>query len=132
MLAIILVCLVAFVAAQQPVPCTTPPQWEANIFDYNEQRQFRVRGRLTYDAAYRRERLIEEVDVASEDNSYDVIALFDAQVEYVYDFKARNCTRRRLERPWRNFGIPADDRSLGEGYIGSSAAPGLGLLVTLW
>lgn len=132
MLAVLVLCLVAFVAAQQPQPCTTPPQWEANIFDYNQQQKFMVRGRLSYDAAYRRERIVEEIDAGGRDDAYDVIALFDAQVEYIFDFKARNCTRRKIDRPWRDFGISPGARSLGEYYIGSSAAPGLGLLTTLW
>ncbi|CAF0783285.1 unnamed protein product [Adineta ricciae] len=132
MFAILVLCFVALTAAQQPKPCTTPPQWEANIFDYNQQQKFMVRGRLSYDAVYRRERIIEEVNFGSQGDAFDVVALFDSQTEYIYDFKARNCTRRRIERPWRDFGIPQDARSFGESYIGSSAAPGLGLLVTLW
>ncbi|CAF1035751.1 unnamed protein product [Rotaria sordida] len=132
MFAIFLLCLVGFTVAQQPKPCTTPPQWEANVFDSNDQSRFRVRGRLSYDANNHRERLVEEVEVGSEDNFYDVIALFDLQMEFVYDFKARNCTRRPLTRPWRDFGIRPDARSFGEAYVGTSAVPGLGLLVTLW
>ena len=132
MFAILVLCFVALAAAQEPHPCTSPPQWEANIFDYNQQQKFMVRGRLSYDAVYRRERIIEEVSFGSQGDAFDVVALFDSQTEYIYDFKARNCTRRRIERPWRDFGIPQDARSFGEGYIGSSAAPGLGLLVTIW
>ncbi|CAF4744891.1 unnamed protein product, partial [Rotaria magnacalcarata] len=38
--AILLLCVVGFVAAQQPQPCVTPQQWEANLFDYSEPNRF--------------------------------------------------------------------------------------------
>jgi len=132
MFTVVLLCLVGIAVAQPPKPCTTPPQWEANIFDVNQQQKFMARGRLSYDATFHRERLIEEIEDGSQESFYDVLALFDAQIEYAYNFRARNCTRRPITRPWRDFGIRPDARSYGEAYIGSSAAPGLGLLVTMW
>jgi len=132
MYAILALCLLGFVAAQAPVPCTTPPQWEANIFEVNEQQRVLVRARLSYDSVNRRERVIEEVDVSRQESAYEIIALFNSSIEYVYDFRARNCTRRPLTRPWRDFGIRPDARSLGEAYVGTSASPSAGVLVTLW
>ncbi|CAF0959794.1 unnamed protein product [Rotaria magnacalcarata] len=130
--AILLLCVVGFVAAQQPQPCVTPQQWEANLFDYSEPNRFMVRGRLSYDATNHRERLLEEVEVGNDREYYDVIALFDLQTEFIYNYKAHNCSRQPLTRPWRDFGIRPDARSFGEAYIGTSALPGLGLLVTMW
>jgi len=132
MFAVLVLCLIGFVAAQQPVPCTTPQQWEANIFEINEQQRFMVRARLSYDAVYLRERIVEEVDVGREDDFYEIIALFQTQTEYLYNFRARNCTRRPITRPWRNFGIRANSTSFGEAYVGTSALPSSGVLVTLW
>lgn len=129
---VLALCFFAFVAAQQPTPCITPPQWEGNFIDINEQQRFMVRGRLSYDALYRRERVVEELEVGQEDDYYEAVALFDSQVEYVYNFRARNCTRRPLTRPWRNFGIRPNATSFGEGYVGASAVPGANILVTLW
>ena len=54
------------------------------------------------------------------------------KVEFIYNFRARNCTRREITRPWRDFGIRANDTSYGEAYIGTSALPGAGILVTIW
>lgn len=102
------------------------------MFDVNEEQKFSVEGKLSYDAVYRRERLIDEVDESSSADYFDTIALFDSRVEFVYNFKARNCTRRELRRPWRDFGIRPTDRSYGEAYIGSSVFPSTGLLVTIW
>ncbi len=87
-----------------------------------------MRARLSYDAVNRRERALKEVDVGQQDNSYKILALFNSEIEYVYDFKARNCTRRPLTRPWRDFGIRSDTRSLGEVYVGTSALPSAGVL----
>ena len=132
MLAILLLCLVGIALAQSPVPCTSPPQWEARIFDSNEEQDYDVFGRLSYDAVNHRERLIEEVEDGTQVDNYDTVALFDLQVEFIFNFKARNCTRREITRPWRDFGIRANDTSYGEAYIGSSAVPGAGILATIW
>lgn len=132
MYAILALCFIGIVVAQAPVPCTTPSQWEATFFDISEQQRTFVRGRLSYDATYHRERVVEEVDVGRSEDYYDIIALFDSQLEFIYNFRARNCTRRPLTRAWRDFGIRANATSYGEAYIGSSALPGSSILTTLW
>ncbi len=132
MFAILLLCLVGLTLAQQPVPCTSPPQWEARLFDTNEEQNLVVVGRLSYDATYHRERIIDEVEEGTLVDNYDTVALFDLKVEFIYNFRARNCTRREITRPWRDFGIRANDTSYGEAYIGSSAVPGANVLVTIW
>lgn len=132
MLAILVLCLVGFAAAQTPIPCTAPPQWEARFFDSNEEQKFTVEGKFTYDSLYHRERILDEVDEPNERDFFDVIALFDLKVEFIYNYRARNCTRREITRPWRDFGIRPNDTSYGEAYIGSSAVPGANVLVTIW
>jgi len=132
MFAVILLCLVGIAAAQQPVPCTTPPQWEARIFELNEEERFMVRGRFTYDSVYHRHRTVEEVDIGRDDDFYDIIRLWDSNIEYAYNFRARNCTRRPITRPWRDFGIQSNATSVGEAYVGTSAVPSAGILATLW
>ncbi|CAF4572824.1 unnamed protein product, partial [Rotaria sp. Silwood1] len=84
----LILCLVGIAVAQRPIPCTTPPQWEARIFDMNEQQKFALEGRLSYDATYHRERLVDEIDEASQEDFFDTIALFDSKIEFVYNFKA--------------------------------------------
>jgi hypothetical protein len=132
MLSVLLLCLIGITVAQRPIPCTTPPQWEGRIYDVNEQQRFRLNGRLSYDATYHRERILDEVDEGSQEDFFDTLLLFDSQVEFIFSFRARNCTRRPVTRPWRDFGIRPNDTSYGEAYIGSSAVPGAGLLVTIW
>ncbi len=91
-----------------------------------------MEGRLSYDAVYRRERIAEELDVGTEQDFYDILSLFDSKIEFAYNYKTRTCARREITRPWRDFGINANDTSYGEAYIGSSAFPGSGVLVTIW
>lgn len=120
MFAFFILCLVSITVAQPLKPCTSPQQWEAFIYDVNEHESLTVRGQLSYDAINHRERILEEVDIGQQNNSYDRIALFNEKIEYVYDFKANNCTRQPLIRPWRDFAIPPNAQSLGEAYVGSS------------
>ena len=132
MFAAVVLCLIGMALAQQPRPCTSPPQWEARISDFNEEAKFGLQGKLSYDSVYRRERLIEEVEEGSDDEFYDRLALFNSQIEFIYNFKTKNCSRQTIQRPWRDFGIQPDARSYGEAYIGSSIFPDTGLLVTIW
>ncbi|CAF1073955.1 unnamed protein product [Rotaria sordida] len=132
MFTILLLCLVGIAVAQQPRPCTSPSQWEGRIFDSNEKQKATLRGRTSYDSTYHRIRIVETIDVGSEEIAVDVLALYDANIEFVYDLKSHNCTRREIIQPWRDFGILPDARSYGEAYIGSSARPDTGLLITIW
>lgn len=132
MFVIFALCLVGITVAQRPVPCTTPNQWEARIHDVDEQQHWRVDGRISYDAIYQRERVQDEVDEATSSDFFDVISLFDAKIEYVYNYRARNCSRREITRQWRDFGIRPNATSYGEAYAGSSSYPNSGVLVTIW
>ena len=132
MFAFLLLCLVGITVAQQPRPCTSPPQWEGRIFDSNEQQKASLRGRLSYDSVYHRIRIVENIDIAGEDIAFDVLSLYDAKIEFTYNLRFGNCTRRIINDPWRDFGILPDAQSLGEAYIGTSGLPSGGLLITMW
>jgi hypothetical protein len=132
MFAILAFCLVGVIIAQTPLPCTTPPQFEARIYDVNEEQQFRVISRLSYDSVYHRERVADEVDEPTQTEYFDILSLFDSKIEFIYNYQARNCTRREITRPWRDFGIRPNATSYGEAYVVTSAFPGSGVLVTRW
>jgi len=132
MFIVLLLCLVGIAVAQQPVPCTSPPQWEGRIFDSNEKQNATLQGRISYDSVYHRTRVLETIQISGEEITFDIINLYEAKIEFIYDLKYQNCTRRAITEPWRDLGILPDDRSYGEAYIGSSALPGGGLLVTIW
>jgi hypothetical protein len=132
MFVILLLCLVSFAVAQPPRPCTSPPQWEGRIFDSDEQRKATLRGRVSYDSVYHRVRVVESIDAAGEEAAFDVLTLYDAKIEFIYNLRFNNCTRRIIDEPWHDFGILPDAQSLGEAYLGTSALPSSGLLVTIW
>lgn len=132
MLAIFLVCLVGFAAAQQPRPCVSPSQWEGRVFDSNEKQRASLRGRISYDAIYHRTRLIDNVETSTTQISNDILSLYESRIEFVFDLKTHTCTRRPITQPWRDFGILPDAVSLGEAYLGASAFPDASLLVTIW
>lgn len=131
MLSIVLLFLVGLVVAQQPRPCTSPSQWEARVISHINNENITVQGKLSYDSVYQRERFIEQV-VVGDDYYYETIVLFQVRLEFVINLTARNCSRLPLTRPWRDFSIRPDAHSYGEAYIGSSASPSTGLLITMW
>ena len=77
-------------------------------------RHDRIRARISYDAIYKRERVIEEYQLGREDDFFDVLYLHNQNVEYRYNFKTKICTKQQVTKEWRNFGIPSNAKSLGE------------------
>lgn len=123
---------VSSVFAQLPVPCTSPPQWEARVFSYDPFQKDTILARITYDAVYKRERIIEEYRLGDQDDFYDVLYLHNQQIEYRFNFKTKECKKQAVTRPWRDFGIPTNATSYGESYIGSSAVSNANVLITTW
>lgn len=58
--------------------------------------------------------------------------MYSENIKYSYDKKSRKCTKQPIDKPWKDFGIPANATSMGENYIGSSAIPNGSLLTTMW
>ena len=110
----------------------TPPQWEGRLFGYDTVSNATFRGRVAYDSVYRRERLIEEYVLGSEDDVFENLYLHNLQIEYQFNLKTKVCKKQPITRPWRDFGIPQNATYLGESYLGSSAVPNGNLLVTIW
>jgi hypothetical protein len=125
-------CLVSLAIAQVPLPCSTPPQWEARIYSVNEQQKLIVSGKWSYDSVYRRVRILQDIHSADDESYFDILRLFESKIEFVLNVKTGNCTRQPLLRPWRDIGIQPGAINRGEAYLGSSAFPGAGLLVTIW
>lgn len=78
-------------------------------------------------------RRIEFFEEGQEKDAFDLLVLHKLNVEYVYNFKTKNCTKYSpLRHEWRDFGIPKDAKYIGDAYIGSSGIPRAGLLTTFW
>lgn len=124
--------LINLVAAQEPRPCFSPPQWESRIYTRYDAEKSSVAARLSYDSVYQRIRVLQDLTFSGVTNHLDIVRLFQAKLEFILDLKTNNCTRGPLERAWRDIGQLPDAQSLGEAYIGSSGVSGAGIRVTLW
>ena len=131
---LVLAISLALVQGQQPKPCETPALWMASHFQYDSERQEdSIYENLYYDAIYKRSRRIEFYEEGQEKDAYDVLSLHLQNVEYVYNFYTKNCTKYSpIRHEWRDFGIPLDAKYVGDSYIGSSGIPRAGLLATFW
>ena len=91
-----------------------------------------LRGYLSYDSVYQRERFIEEQRLGTDKEFFDNLYLHNQNVLYKFNLKTRECKKNPVDRPWRNFGIPQNATAYGESYIGSSAVPNANILTTIW
>jgi hypothetical protein len=91
-----------------------------------------IRARISYDAVYKRERIIEEFRLGDDDEYFDVLFLHNQQMEYRYNLKTKECQKQPITRPWTDYGVPKNSTSYGESYIGSAAVPNANILVTIW
>jgi hypothetical protein len=92
--------MVSTVFAQIPTPCTSPPQWEARLFEFDPDTGYQSRAKFSYDSLYKRERTAEEVQLGKDKEFLDVLRLYNQNTEYVYNFKYKNCTKSAITRPW--------------------------------
>ncbi|CAF2608786.1 unnamed protein product [Rotaria sp. Silwood2] len=132
MLPFIILCLLGFTVAQVPKPCVSPRQWEGRVHTYNPKLQAELVGKLTYDSVYQRTRVLQDVKVGETETYYDIISFYQAKLSFFINMKTGICSRVPFDQPWHDYGIQSDARSLGEAYIGSSATPDSGLLITMW
>lgn len=124
--------VIASVACQNPKPCETPEQWEGKHHKYDHARKEMLRGHISYDAKYQRDRFIEEFEEGQDKEAFDIMQLHKEKLGYMYNFKTKECKKFTLDHEFRDFGIPGNAESIGESYIGSSGIPHAGLLTTLW
>lgn len=132
MYTLFVLCLLGAAVAQQPEPCVSPSQWEGRMFDRSEKEQSTLEGTISYDSIYHRIRVIEDIHTSDDDMILDVLTLYDAHIQFVYDLKHRNCSRYEIQAPWEDFGISPNATFYGQAYIGTSGIEGGGILVTMW
>ncbi|XP_066282340.1 mammalian ependymin-related protein 1-like [Branchiostoma lanceolatum] len=115
-------------------PCAAPPLWEARVSRIDPEKRFSERARMSYDATNRRVRRIEEVNLLEEKDFYDVLYIHNTEpgTEYRLNLKTKECEKREMSEPWREFQVPPNATFLGESYIGTGAVPGAGVLTELW
>ncbi|XP_035700255.1 mammalian ependymin-related protein 1-like [Branchiostoma floridae] len=115
-------------------PCSPPSLWEARVSRIDPEKRFAERARISYDATNRRIRLIEEVLIRDDKDYFDVLFIHNTEpgTEYRFNLKTKECQKREIADAWRPFQVPPNSTFLGEGYIGTGAVPGAGVLTQLW
>lgn len=98
MLSFFILCWIGINVAQVPKPCITPPRWEARIFSNNQQQKLNVGARLSYDSTFHRAHLVQEVQAGAEHTTFDIISLFELNVEFLIDLTTEYCTRHPIEQ----------------------------------
>ncbi|XP_078591633.1 mammalian ependymin-related protein 1-like [Branchiostoma floridae x Branchiostoma japonicum] len=127
-----LVAAIAVVYGQAPQPCIAPKLWEARMSRIDPSKRFYERARISYDAINQRVRVIEEVNIKEQRDFFDVLYLHQVGKEYRYNLKTKECEVKQLAEQFRPFEVPANATNFGESYIGTSAFPADGVLITLW
>lgn len=71
-------------------------------FAYDRLRKDTIRAYLSYDSVYKRERIIDEFTLGSQDDFFDSLYLHNQNVEYKYNFKTKVCVKSALTRYFFN------------------------------
>ncbi|KAK3093610.1 hypothetical protein FSP39_018066 [Pinctada imbricata] len=123
MFAVLILCLVAAVYSQDPLPCTSPPMWEARELRIDRQENFEEYRRIAYDETNQRERLRDEVDINNTRSYYDILVLWKEKKVYAVDLKTKKCNVTATDRPFRPRGVHPDAKIAGEFVIGPPSIP---------
>nr|XP_011413901.2 mammalian ependymin-related protein 1 [Crassostrea gigas] len=114
---------VAAVSAQAPVPCSSPPQWEAREIRVDPSQKYEEKRFLVYDETMQRERIMTEIEIGSEKEIYDILILHRENKMYIVDFKTKKCNITAISRPFRPRGVIPGAKFEGEVVIGAAAIP---------
>eukprot|EP00300_Choanocystis_sp_HF-7_P031343 c40608_g1_i1.p1 GENE.c40608_g1_i1~~c40608_g1_i1.p1 ORF type:complete len:223 (+),score=50.86 c40608_g1_i1:37-669(+) len=104
--------------AQIPVPCTTPFQWESNIFLNDPSKQVFELAEFFYDALGQRMATYAKIDVGGKKHRLGFIEIFESQIGYEMDFDKNTCKSYTLNQPFRPVAIPQNATLLGAFSIG--------------
>ncbi|XP_048850949.1 ependymin [Brienomyrus brachyistius] len=124
-------CLVA-VMTEKPHPCKSPPLMVGRLTVVYPEGKFVAYERFSYDALGRQIR-VRAVTVDHNQTSFvDVLLLFREGVSYEISYQNQTCKKAPLKTPFPPIEIPHDAQLQGEVVLGSSSAPGMGVLVNDW
>ncbi len=134
MLAVVVLSILvsSVVLADDPQPCTSPPQWESRYIEFNDRLKFYLNGNLSYDATNQRQRIVYFVDILIWEARYDSIYLFNDNVKYVYSISSGKCYKRPLKYQWKDLGVPKEAKFGRVSYLGAPSIEGENLLTNVW
>ncbi|KAM6959677.1 ependymin-like [Tautogolabrus adspersus] len=127
-----LACLLAGCLAQRPHPCESPPLLSGALSVATQNEKLWLYAKYLYDALGQRIRLFEFGTLNNQTFTYDVLVLYKEHVMYEIHHHNRTCKKIPLKVDFEPLAIPKDASLLGQAVVGSSSAPGQGLLVNTW
>ncbi|KAL0970409.1 hypothetical protein UPYG_G00241610 [Umbra pygmaea] len=128
---VFLMCLAVGCLAQAPRPCRSPPRLTGSIYVANK--KVHAHGKFTYDGFGERIRFKEVGCYENKTFAVDALLLFRKGIMYTIHHRTKTCKMHRLRRDhFHPVEIPRNATLLGQVVLGSSSAPGQGLLVNTW
>ncbi|RVE60190.1 hypothetical protein OJAV_G00178420 [Oryzias javanicus] len=131
-LAVVLACFVVSGLAEKPRPCMSPPLLTGEFSVYSQDERIGFLGKYLYDALGQRVRLFEMGKFENRTFTADVLLHFREAALYEIDDTKRTCKKSPLKADFHPLRIPKNASLLGQAVVGSSSAPGQGLLVNTW
>nr|WAJ59518.1 epdl2 protein [Stomatorhinus ivindoensis] len=132
-LSLLAVCLgLVAVATETPHPCKSPPLMVGRVTVVYPEGKFTAYERFSYDALGRQIR-VRVLTVDHNQTSFaDVLLLYKEGVSYEISYQNQTCKKAPLKTPFPPIEIPPDAQLQGQVVLGSSSAPGMGVLVNAW
>ncbi|XP_053199313.1 ependymin-2-like [Scomber japonicus] len=125
-------CLLAGCLAQKPQPCASPALLTGAFTVATQNEKLWIYCTYEYDALGQRIRLRQQGTYQTKPFTNDFLLLFrEGAVYQIFDTN-RTCIKSALKDKFHPMEIPKNASLLGQAVVGSSSAPGQGLLVNTW
>ncbi|XP_063042398.1 ependymin-1-like [Engraulis encrasicolus] len=118
--------------AQKPQPCRSPPLFMGGLTVGTQNEKVWAVGRYAYDAVQQRIHLGEMGTYNNKSFTYNALMLFDEGVLYEINHKEQTCVKKPLQSDFHPMAVPKGATFISQVVLGTSSAPGQGLLVNNW
>ena len=123
----------AGIKAQAPEPCVSPPLMEGMFqMSLNGEIYTAGQGRFSYDAFDSKMRVRMGGVYNGSASAMDHLFLFNKGVYYTIDYTKFKCTKGKLDSRFNPIKVPPQSALLGQTVMGTSSAPGMGMLINTW
>ncbi|XP_033736126.1 mammalian ependymin-related protein 1-like [Pecten maximus] len=116
--------VVGAVFGQVPVPCSSPPQWQARERVAEFGKDFEEWHKVYYDGSSGRERNIAEIEDNSTREFFDILTLYNENKRYSINMKTKQCNVTAINRPFRHRGVPPNAEFTYTFTLGASGFSG--------
>ncbi|KAJ8309365.1 hypothetical protein KUTeg_014239 [Tegillarca granosa] len=89
----------------------------------DDQKNFQEYAKFWYDENNKRVRMVEEVEIGSTRDYYDILALFNLNKEYKVNLKTKQCVTSTISQPFIPMGVPREARFDFDAEIGAAGIP---------